>query len=397
MKLLWVNPNFLHPTNKGGQIRTLEMLRRLHTRHEVHYATFEPLPGQTEGPARAHEYCTHLHTFPHQVSSKRSPRFLLELGLGLVSEMPLAVSRFYSPRMKAAIAALINRERFDVQVCDFLVSAPHFPTLSKAVLFQHNVETVLWRRHASTARDPLRRFYFSLQARRMFDYEQQACRQAAKVIAVSEADAGAMRDLFGATAVDHIGTGVDLDYFAPNAQPSIASDLVFVGSMDWLPNIDGMTWFIQEVLPLIRRQQPDCSVAIVGRAPHPDIAALAAADPRIRLTGTVPDIRPYLWGSSVSIVPLRIGGGTRLKVYESMAARIPVVSTAIGAEGLPVADGGNILLRDSPATFAEACLGLLANAAERNRLAEAAWNFVASSYSWEQVTLDFERKLTHAT
>ncbi len=394
MKILWVNPNFLHPTNKGGQIRTLEMMRRLLRKgHAIHYATFEAPPDQPEGPARAHEYSTRLHTFPHHVSSKRSPRFLLELGAGLVSQMPVAISRYYSPRMEQELTALIQRERFDVQICDFLVSAPHFASLSKAVLFQHNVETMIWRRHRDTANGALRRYYFGLQAERMFRYEQKACQQSAKIVAVSEADANTMRSMFGVTRVEHIGTGVDLDYFATGKHEP-GADLVFVGSMDWMPNIDGMKWFVTEVLPLIRRRKPDCTLAIVGRAPNAEMQALVSNDPRIHLTGTVPDIRPYLWGSSVSIVPLRIGGGTRLKIYESMAARIPVVSTAIGAEGLPVTDGGNIVLRDSPAAFAEGCLELLADPAGRNRLATAAWDFVAESFSWDQVTLDFERKIT---
>jgi len=361
--------------------------------HEIHYATFEAPRDQPEGPARAHEYATKLHTFPHRVSSKRSPRFLLELGAGLVSQMPLAISRYYSPEMERGISALIQREAFDVQICDFLVSAPHFTSLSKAVLFQHNVETMIWRRHRQTATGPLRRYYFGLQAGRMFRYEKKACLESAKIIAVSEADADTMRTLFGATRVDSIGTGVDLDYFAPRTtKPS--ADLVFVGSMDWLPNIDGIKWFVGEVLPFIRRRKPACSLAIVGRAPHPEIQDLVRDDSNIQLTGTVPDIRPYVWGAAVSIVPLRIGGGTRLKIYESMASRIPVVSTAIGAEGLPVSDGENILLRDSAEAFADACLELLADADQRHRLAAAAWEFVAKSFSWDQVTLDFERKIS---
>ena len=238
MKILWVNPNFLHPTNKGGQIRTLEMLRRLHRKgHEIHYATFEAAPEDSEGPARAHEYCSYCHTFPHRVSSKRSLRFLWELAAGLVSQTPLAVSRYHSPVMETALAGLIGRENFDVRICDFLVSAPHFPSLANTILFQHNVETSIWRRHRDTAADPLRRLYFSLQADRMFRFEHKACQEAARVIAVSGTDADTIRSLFGVARVDAIGTGVDLDYFAPhNVRPS--AGLAFVGSMDWLPNID---------------------------------------------------------------------------------------------------------------------------------------------------------------
>src|SRR5262249_20677303 len=150
------------------------------------------------------------------------------------------------------------------------------------------------------------------------------------------------------------------------------------GSMDWMPNIDGAQWFVREALPLIHARHPECTVAIVGRRPAPEIQKLAEADSRIRVTGTVPDVRPWLFGALASIVPLRIGGGTRLKIYEAMAARAPVVSTTIGAEGLDVAKGENIYLADSAQDFAARCLSLIENAAERDRVAQAAWNLVAS-------------------
>lgn len=163
--------------------------------------------------------------------------------------------------------------------------------------------------------------------------------------------------------------------------------------MDWLPNMDGIRYFVREILPLIRRRRPETTLAIVGRTPPPAIQALAAADRLITVTGTVPDVRPYLWGAQVSIVPLRIGGGTRLKIYESMAAHVPVVSTPIGAEGLSVEDPSNIRLACTPESFAAACLELLENPAERARLAAGGAELVASRFSWEQVTRAFEEVL----
>ena len=160
-----------------------------------------------------------------------------------------------------------------------------------------------------------------------------------------------------------------------------------------MPNIDGAVWFTAEVLPRLRRRYPDCSVALVGRKPTAVVTALAAKDPRIHVTGTVPDVRPWLHGSKVSVVPLRVGGGTRLKIYEAMAAGVPVVSTAIGAEGLDVTDGETIRLGDSAEAFAEACADLLDNAQARRRMAENARSMVAERYSWEAVTDVFERYL----
>ena len=396
MKLLWVNTNFLHPTTKGGQIRTLEMLRQLHRRHEIHYVAIED-PLHPEGPARAKEYCARAYAFQHRVRDKRSPRFLAELAMNLFDPMPLAIRRYHPPGMGAFLQRLIETERFDRAVVDFLNPASYFPRLERGILFQHNVETMIWRRRAQHASDPLRRWYFELQARRMFRFERQACRTAARVAAVSEQDARTMLELFDVTRVSAIPTGVDIEGLTPPVPPPEKTiDLVFVGSMDWLPNVDGIEWFVRDVLPLIRRQRPGCSLAIVGRTPPPSIAALGQRDERIRVTGTVPDIRPLLWSAAVSIVPLRIGGGTRLKIYESMAGRVPVVSTTVGAEGLEVHHPDDIRLADSPEAFAAACSELLANAELRRRQAAAAWELVATRFSWEHVAGCFERILDEA-
>jgi len=396
MKLLWVNTNFLHPTTKGGQIRTLEMLRPLHRRHEIHYVAIED-PSHPEGVARAGEYCTRAHPFQYPVRDKRALSFAAEVAKSAFDPLPLAIRRFHPPGMQSFLEQLIAKERFDRAVVDFLNPTSYFPNLDRAVLFQHNVETMIWKRRAEHAPDPLRRWYYKLQADRMFRFEQQSCRAAAHVVAVSEQDALTMRRLFGIDHVSAVPTGVDVETLTPpGPPPAKTADLIFVGSMDWLPNVDGIEWFAREVLPLIRRRRPECSLTVVGRTPPPSIVALGTADERIRVTGTVPDIRPLLWSAAISIVPLRIGGGTRLKIYESMAGRIPVVSTAIGAEGLDVRHPDNIRLADSPEEFAAACCELLANEDVRIRQADTAWNLVASRFSWDHVAGCFERILEEA-
>ena len=391
MKLLWVKTDFLHPTTRGGQIRTLETLRRLHRNHEVHYVAFED-SAQPEGLARSSEYCTKAYPVAHRVADKSSPAFALQLIAGLFSGRPVAVSRYRSAAMRRQVENLLGEHEFDSVVCDFLFPALNIPRLDACVLFQHNVESMIWKRYVKNAAGA-KKLYFALQAKRMLAYEGEVCRSVRKVIAVSEADADAMCRLYGIPGAYATPTGVDLDYFArPAASPKLA-DLVFLGSMDWMPNIDGIVWFVREVMPLIHRQRPDCTLAIAGRRPSAEVTRLAESDTRIKVTGTVPDVRPWLFGSLVSIVPLRIGGGTRLKIYEAMAAGAPVVSTAIGAEGLDVSDGENIRIADSPQRFAACCLALLESAAERERLAAAAWNLVASKYSWDVVTRSMERLL----
>ncbi|MEN6536793.1 MAG: glycosyltransferase family 4 protein [Bryobacteraceae bacterium] len=396
MKILWIKADFLHPTTKGGHIRTLEILRRLHQRHEVHYVGLTA-SGQEEGPRRSGEYSTFSHAIVHEPPRKDSAAFVAQLAAGLFSHVPVAISRYRSEAMARKIEELRASQRFDQVVCDFLTPAINIGDLSGCVLFQHNVETAIWRRHAEHAPDPFRKFYFGIQARRMFDYERKSCLAARHVIAVSRADAELMKEWFGAQRVSVVPTGVDIEYFRRPLSSDAVADVIFVGSMDWLPNVDGIQYFVREILPLIRRKRPGCTVAVVGRSPLKQIVELSEKDSGIRVTGTVPDIRPYLWGSAVSIVPLRIGGGTRLKIYESMAAGTPVVSTSVGAEGLDVSSPGNIRLADSPEAFAENCLALLDDAAERARTSEEAWEHVNARFSWDRVVECFEKVLESAS
>jgi sugar transferase (PEP-CTERM/EpsH1 system associated) len=392
MKILWVCPLFLHPTTKGGQIRTLETLRQLHRRHEIHFAALFD-PSQPEGPARSNEYCTKSYPVPHVAPARFSPRFYFQALAGFVSPLPVAVTRYRSAAMRTLLAGLVETEKFDAIVCDFLAAAPNLPSLQDAVLFQHNVETTIWDRHTQNAASPLHRALYRRQASRMFLYEQQVCRSVRQVIAVSEADAARMRSMFGAEHVGAVPTGVDVDYFAPPLQTEAAADLVFLGSMDWSPNVDSMLYFVEQIWPRITAQLPDCRMSIVGRTPPREIQALAERDPHIHVTGTVTDVRPYLWGSKVSIVPLRIGGGTRIKIYEALAAGLPVVSTAVGAEGLPLVHGETILLADEPESFARECVRLLQDPALRARMRKAGRDLVAAEYSWDSAARCFEEFL----
>jgi glycosyltransferase involved in cell wall biosynthesis len=394
MKILWVKSDFLHPTTKGGHIRTLETLKRLHRRHEIHYVALDLAEQPGDGVARSSEYCTRAYPIPHSAPARGTPALWTQFSANLFSPLPLAVSRYRSEAMQRQIETLVRSEKFDSIVCDFLFPAPNMPHLKDCVLFQHNVEALIWKRQVETAANPARRLYFRVQYHRMLRYEGQTSRAVKKIIAVSETDAHSMRSLYGVSRIAAVPTGVDLDYFAPPTRPAPAADLVFAGSMDWMPNMDGIQWFVEEVLPLIRKGRPDCSLVIAGRRPGPEIQRLAEKDQLIRVTGTVSDIRPYLWESAVSIVPLRIGGGTRLKIYEAMAAKIPVVSTTIGAEGLDIRNGEDIYIADSPAEFAGRCLELLADPARRSRMADIAFSIVTSRYSWEIVSRKFEELLT---
>jgi glycosyltransferase involved in cell wall biosynthesis len=389
VKILWVKSDYLHPTTRGGQIRSLEMLRCLHQRHEIHYVCLDD--GKNgEGPARAHEYCTRAYRVPHSVPPRRSLGFACQMLRGLVSDVPVSVARYVSRAMRIRIEQLLATQPFDSIVCDFLFPAPNLPRMRDAVLFQHNVEAAIWERHVAQARNPLLRAYLKGQARRMAAFERAVCRDAGFVVAVSELDRERMAARYGVERIAGIPTGVNLSYFAADTPHDPKADLVFVGSMDWLPNIDAARFFLEQIRPRLQKAMPALRVAFVGRRPEPWLEQMANGDGDVIVTGTVADVRPWLWGSKISVVPLRIGGGTRLKIFEAMAAGIPVVSTGIGAEGLPVEHGRHLIIADEPAAFADACVLLLRDACRREQLAREALALVRSRFSWEAVTREFE-------
>jgi polysaccharide biosynthesis protein PslH len=271
----------------------------------------------------------------------------------------------------------------------------HLPCPS--VLFTHNVEAEIWRRHADTARSPLRKALLSAQWRRTVRLERDAVRRFDLVLAVSDTDRRTLLQAYGPLRqpVHVVPTGVDTQYFADVAGPVRPRHMVFTGSMDWLPNEDALLYFVRDVLPLIRREEPEATVAIVGRAPTPAVVKLGS-EYGVEVTGRVDDVRPHMAAGAVYIVPLRIGGGTRLKIFEAMAMGKPVVSTTIGAEGLPVEPGADVVIADSPGMFADAVVRLFRSQEERTRIGEAGRRLVAEQYDWSAVFIHLEPALEAA-
>jgi polysaccharide biosynthesis protein PslH len=389
MKILWICPFFLHPTDRGAQIRTLGTLKELHKRHEVHFAALND-PFNLEGPRRSSEYSTRHFSVEHSAPSRKSVGIIPQLVASIVNSVPMAVSRYSSAQLKREISALIETEKYDSIVCDFLAAAPNVPDMGQCVLFQHNVETTIWQRHVAQSPSRLKKIFFQMQASKMEAYERDMCRKARHVIAVSDIDATRMKSMFGIDSVTSVPTGVDVEYFAPPAAAAPVADILFCGSMDWLPNVDAVEHFLADVLPLIREQLPEATFTIAGRSPDARVMKAVQGVAGVSVTGKVDDMRPYLWGSKISIVPIRIGGGTRLKIYECMAAGLPVVSTTVGAEGLGYNDGADILIADDPRDFAAACIRLLSDNAFRGSIAASALDRAQRELSWDAVSREFE-------
>jgi len=401
MKLLWLNSGLLLPLDKGGKLRTWHLMRHLANRHEITYLSFEEAsqtPAHREG---MREVCARLETVPRTSVAKGTWRFYAGAARYVVDTAPYAVAKYRSPAYRARLEELLRRERFDAVVCDFLVPFVNMPEQlpCPAVVFTHNVEAEIWRRHAETATNAFTRRLFAQQWRRMLRFEAHALGRFELVLAVSDADRLTFERLYGPrlnAPIHVVQTGVDTAYFTPGSTPPERAHLVFTGSMDWLPNEDGMVHFCREMLGRVQAAEPDATLSIVGRSPTPTVRRLALEHTGVTVTGRVDDIRPHVAKGAVYVVPLRIGGGTRLKIFEAMAMGKAVVSTTVGAEGLPVASGRDVVIADDAAGVADAVVGLIRDEAARRRLEEAARRLVVERYDWSAVALDLEEALLRA-
>jgi sugar transferase (PEP-CTERM/EpsH1 system associated) len=409
MRILWLKSDLLLPLDKGGKLRTWHLLRHLARRHDVTYVAFAEPDGSPAEVAGMREVASRVETIPRTEPPKGSMRFYVDAAAHALDPLPYAVGKYRSRAFRRRVATLLAAERFDAIVCDFLPPAVNLPRRlpCPAVLFAHNVEAEIWRRHAETKTGWIARSLYRAQHRRMLRFEQRQLAAFDGVLAVSDADRETFGRLYPGTArqtIHVIPTGVDTEFFAPsipnpqsairNPQSAVRNELVFTGSMDWLPNEDAMRYFCREILPIVRAEEPDARLSIVGRAPTPAVRRLAADHAgAVRVTGRVDDVRPYVRDAAVYIVPLRIGGGTRLKIFEAMAMGKAIVSTTVGAEGLPVTHGEHLLLADEPRAFARDIVRLMRDVDRRRALESAARGLVVERYDWSAVAVALEHAL----
>lgn len=397
MKVLWVKAGGLLPIDSGGRIRSYNILKHLARKHEVTFFTF---------------YAAHENDVHHKLKGMFARTVCLPLQLPtsrgfhelrlylryLLSPLPYGLAKYCRPEVEKELHRLVQVEQFNIIICDFLTPAPIIPWNASCpkVLFTHNVESLIWRRHYQVTRNPVWKALCWREYRSMAHHETQYLRHADHVLTVSDKDRNYFAQFIELAKITVIPTGVDVEYFQPEEGSEESNLLVFTGSLDWLPNQDAVFYFARQTLPHIRRHIPETSFCVVGRRPSPQLQALATSNDGIWLTGTVDDIRPYLRRATLVVVPLRIGSGTRLKIFEAMAMGKAVVSTSVGAEGLPVTHGENILLADDPEDFARGVTALLEQPDLRRKLGRAARELVERNYSWSTIADQFEAVLARA-
>jgi polysaccharide biosynthesis protein PslH len=390
MKLLWVKAGGLLPPDTGGKIRSFHILKQLARTHEITLFTFYP-EHPDDRHLRGNGMFSNIVPVPLPLPPRRSLAEYARYLRMLLAGRPFTIDKYFYPEVRRRYAELRASSTFDLVVCDFIFPAPliDWQTPPPKILFTHNVEAQVWERHYKIASNPLVKLACWLESRALARAERYYVQLADYVLTVSENDRACFLQYVDANRVSVIPTGVDTEYFQPVPGPAQPDTTVFTGSMDWMPNEDGVAYFVEQIFPLIRREIPGALFWAVGRRPPRRLQALASGN--VVVTGAVEDIRPYLGKAAVCVVPLRSGSGTRIKIFEAMAMGKAVVSTPLGAEGLPVQHGENIILAKDPADFALQVVGLLRDPQRREQLGQAARQLVEQSYGWPAVAAHFDR------
>jgi len=402
MKILFLTPQLPYPPRQGTTIRNYNLIRLLAQDHQIDLFSFLA-PGEALGADN------HLVALCGQVITAPQPaRSLARRAVDtLTANRPDMGLRLESQEAYSRLEALLDEESYDliqaegIEMAAYGLAAAESQPSARLVFDDHNAEYLLQKRSALVdLGNPLRWLaagYSLIQWNKLHRYEQSICSHSDAVVAVSEPDRSALVQLVPDRLIDVVPNGIDLAEFPfPPPRPAAQQPptLIFTGKMDYRPNVDAILWFAHEVLPLIQAQKPDVRLQVVGMNPHRRLAPLEQM-PGVEITGAVDDVRPYVYGAAVYVVPLRVGGGTRFKVLEALASGKPLVSTSLGVEGLGLQDGRELLIADEPHAFAAAVLRLLDDQADGGQvcagLSAAGRRFVESHFTWEQIVPRLER------
>ena len=386
LNILVIAPWLPWPPHDGARIRIGETLRFLARRHRVTLVAPIYAPGERDDVPNLERWCAGgVHAVA--VSDGTVAR-LTRMSGGFFAGVPPVQAFHRSAAMRECIRRVTSDTAFDIVQLELSFLAHYLRAVNrrggpKTVLSMHNVETQRFDRELERAPWNARRLVL-LADRYLFPgWEGRALRSVDGVVAVSEADAAWIRSQAPDAALRIVRNGVDVDFFGPRRTPAKSTSVVFTGSMDYPPNIDAAVWFADEIFPGLRERLPQLRFVVVGRRPPAEVQALAAR-PGIDVTGEVDDVRPYISDALALVVPLRSGGGTRLKILQAMSMACPVVSTTVGAEGLEVADSENILLADTPRHLSDSVVRLANSPELAERIAQAGRQLAVQRYDWTQ-------------
>jgi glycosyltransferase involved in cell wall biosynthesis len=378
VRILFISPRQCWPAHGGAKLREYHFARALAQRGELTYLHFtdpgfDPLT-RTDLP------------FCHQVVALPKPKAYGtgKLVQGMVGRWPVSVLNYTSPEMSAAVDRLTKASTFDLVHLDGIHMMRYARDSFRVVYNWHNIESEAMRRYSATVSSRARSMYARLTASKLAALEREILGTAFGHVVCSDRERDQLLRLAPAARVAVVENGVDSARFASAREHRPSGNIIFVGLMDYSANVDAATSFTRRVWPRIRQHFPHLNLWIVGANPVPSVVELQSIE-GVNVTGTVPDVRPYYQDAMAAIVPLRTGGGTRLKILEAMAAGVPVVSTPLGAEGLPVRAGENILISepDDSSMWIRHLASLADNPEERQRLIDSGLEMIRTGYDWE--------------
>jgi glycosyltransferase involved in cell wall biosynthesis len=383
LRVALVDEELPYPPTSGKRIRTLGLIERLARRHQLTYVCHRNPDEDEAYRAVEHFAALGIRTLvvDRPVPPKSGPRFYARLAANLLSPLPYSVTSHTSRALVEALRDLAASEPIDLWHCEWTPYAQALRGVAgRRVVMAHNVESVIWQRYHETEANPLKRWYIGRQWRKFVRFEREALSRADLTIAVSDLDAGRFRDDLGVRRVAVVDNGVDTDYFRPLGGPREPATLLFLGSLEWRPNLDGVAQMLDHVFPAVRAQAPEAKLLLVGRNPPAWLRRVVR--PGVELHADVPDVRPFLARAGMLVVPLRIGGGSRLKILEALASGTPVVSTRIGAEGLHL-DGRHLSMCEDVAGMPAAVLDAIRDPQSAAHRTEAGRRRVLERYDWE--------------
>ncbi len=384
MRLLYVSLEFPMPVNNGHRMRTRSVLEALAAEgHDVTFVSFVEEADISVDLQTIRRICHRIELVPHMLHRLVDSANYLGRLRAFFSSSAYSTRRFVSAAMESRIDACLREEGPEALICDTVFAAVNLPATDVPLVINNpDVEHIILQRYLESERNPIKRLYAWLEARRVKEWEAKICRRARVCMACSENDRQILAALAPESRVTLVPNVVDAHSYEPSYKTTSHS-VLFQGGMDWFPNRDAVKFFVTQIFPLLRRDMPDAEFIAAGRNPSSEMLAEFSQVPGVKFSGTVPDMRPYLEHAAVCVVPLRIGSGTRLKILEAAAAGRAIVSTRLGAEGLQFVDREEIWLADDPTSFAAAVKSLLLDPERRRVMGEAACRRVRQQYSCE--------------
>lgn len=384
MKVLFITTVLPYPLDGGAKIRTFNLMKNVVSKHEVTLLSFVESKDEPGNINELEHYGFKVETVKRTSHNKLV--LLFNLFYCLFRAKPFVIQKYYSSAMRNKINDLIGKYKFDIVQFEHLHMAQYLSLFRSThlILAMHNIDSVIAERYCREEKNMLKKAYASLQWKKLRKYESVMYEKFDICLTVSEKDNERLKQISPKTNAAVIPNGVDTTYFKLSTEGNEPNSLVFTGMMNWLPNVDAMLYFCKHILPLIEKEVAGVKLYIVGRNPLEKVKELGK-EHNIVVSGAVDDIRPYVRRSSVVIVPLRIGGGTRLKILEAMSMGKPVVSTSIGCEGLEVIHGENIIIADTSSEFAVRTIDLLKGNIPISKLGENGRKLVCEKYDWEKI------------